>query len=86
MIEYIHNKGFLHRDVKPENLLMGFGKNSHLVHFIDYGLAKRYRDPKTGKHIPFRDGKQLTGTARYASINTHKGYGKQRIVVYINPL
>jgi len=54
---------------------MGFAKKSHLVHFIDYGLAKRYRDPKTAKHIPYREGKQLTGTARYASINTHKGYG-----------
>jgi len=78
LIEYIHNKGFLHRDIKPENLLMGFAKKSHLVHFIDYGLAKRYRDPKTAKHIPYREGKQLTGTARYASINTHKGYEQSR--------
>jgi len=78
LIEIIHNKGFLHRDIKPENLLMGFAKKSHLVHFIDYGLAKRYRDPKTAKHIPYREGKQLTGTARYASINTHKGYEQSR--------
>jgi len=54
---------------------MGFGKNSHLAHIIDYGLSKRYRDPKTGKHIPYREGKYLTGTARYASINTHQGKG-----------
>jgi len=73
LIEYIHGKGFLHRDLKPENILMGFGKNSHLAHIIDYGLSKRYRDPKTGKHIPYREGKYLTGTARYASINTHQG-------------
>jgi len=73
LIEYVHGKGFLHRDLKPENLLMGFGKNSHLAHIIDYGLSKRYRDPKTGKHIPYREGKYLTGTARYASINTHQG-------------
>ena len=54
---------------------MGIGKKCHLLHLIDYGLAKRYRDPKTSKHIPYREGKQLTGTARYASINTHEGFG-----------
>jgi serine/threonine protein kinase len=77
-LEYIHARGFLHRDLKPENLLMGNGKNSHVVHVIDYGLSKRYRDPKTGKHIPFREGKSLTGTARYASINTHQGKEQSR--------
>lgn len=53
---------------------MGTGKNSNTVYLIDYGLSKRFTDPKTGDHIPFREGKQLTGTARYASVNTHLGY------------
>jgi serine/threonine protein kinase len=56
---------------------MGVGKKKHLVYVIDFGLAKRYRDPKTGMHNPYLDGKSLTGTARYASINTHLGIGKQ---------
>jgi len=49
---------------------MGTGSKSNSVYLIDYGLSKRFIDPKTGQHIPFRDGKNMTGTARYASLNT----------------
>ncbi|KAH8482611.1 hypothetical protein H0E87_029892 [Populus deltoides] len=72
-IEYMHTKGFLHRDIKPDNFLMGLGRKANQVHVIDFGLAKRYRDTTTHQHIPYRENKNLTGTARYASCNTHLG-------------
>lgn len=78
-IEYIHSKNFIHRDVKPDNFLMGLGKKGNLVYIIDFGLAKKYRDARTHQHIPYRENKNLTGTARYASINTHLGIGEQRL-------
>lgn len=72
-IEYVHSMNFLHRDIKPDNFLIGLGHKSHQVYLIDFGLAKKYRDSKTKQHIPYREGKSLTGTARYASIFTHLG-------------
>ena len=76
--EYVHNKNFIHRDIKPDNFLMGIGRNCNKVYIIDFGLAKKYRDTKTRTHIPYREGKSLTGTARYASINAHLGVEQSR--------
>ncbi len=71
-IEYVHSKNFLHRDIKPDNFLMGTNKKNNKVYLIDFGLAKRYIS-KEGEHIPYKENKNLTGTARYASVNTHIG-------------
>ncbi|KAJ9444452.1 Casein kinase I isoform alpha [Diplonema papillatum] len=75
-IEVLHRHNYLHRDIKPDNFLMGLGKNGHVVYSIDLGLAKRF--VSHNHHIPYKDGKSLAGTARYVSINTHQGYEQAR--------
>ena len=80
MVELIHAKGIVHRDLKPENFLLGRPGTSaaNKIHLIDFGMAKHYRDPKTQKHIPYREKTPLLGTARYMSINTHLGREQSR--------
>lgn len=74
-IEYLHSKGIVHRDIKPENFMFGVGDKVHHLYMIDFGLSKRYfRD----RHAPMRKGLNLTGTARYASINAHRGLEQSR--------
>lgn len=77
-IEFVHNKNFIHRDIKPDNFLMGIGRHCNKLFMIDFGLAKKYWDNRTRQHIPYREEKNLTGTARYASINAHLGIEQSR--------
>ncbi|CAF0999536.1 unnamed protein product [Rotaria sordida] len=77
-IEYVHTCHLIHRDIKPDNFLMGIKSMGNTVYIIDFGLSKRYRDPKSFVHIPWKNNKSLTGTARYASINAHKGSEQSR--------
>ena len=80
MVEFVHAKGLVHRDLKPDNFLLGRQGTStaNEIHLVDFGMAKRYRDPKTQRHIPHNEKKLFLGTARYASINTHLGQEQSR--------
>ena len=76
-IEYVHSRRIIHRDIKPDNFTIGVNRNIHRIYIIDFGLAKKYMS-SNGEHIKYREGKGLTGTARYASINTHLGIEQGR--------
>lgn len=70
LLEFLHTVDFIHRDIKPNNFLIGY-KDTWQIYIMDFGLSKRYMQHK--KHISFKDNKSLIGTARYASINMHRG-------------
>ena len=73
-LEILHNKNIIHRDIKPENFMISTKDN--IIYLIDFGLSKLYKE--NGKHIKFKESNTLIGTARYASINNHKGYEYSR--------
>jgi len=77
-LDFVHALGILHRDIKPQNFLMGLDHEASKVYIIDFGLSKRYRDPVTDKHVPMQEKKGMTGTVRYTSMNLHDGLEPSR--------
>ena len=77
-LEFIHNKNIIHRDIKPDNFVIGLENKSHIIYVLDFGLSKKFRSSRTHQHIKFTVNKKLTGTARYASINALKGCEQSR--------
>ena len=77
-LKHVHDNHYIHRDIKPENFLIGKDTTAKTIYLLDFGLAKRYRDEYTHIHIPLKENRNLTGTARYASCNAHNGLEQSR--------
>lgn len=76
-IQYIHSKNIIHQDIKPENFLVG-NPDKSIIYIIDFGLSKKYRSSRTGKHISFSKNNKFYGTMNFSSINAMKGYQMSR--------
>jgi serine/threonine protein kinase len=76
-IQYFHQTlHLLHRDIKPDNVMIGLNEKASIIHLIDFGFAKKYLDFE--KHIHLRKDKEFTGTRNFASLNVLSGFEASR--------
>jgi serine/threonine protein kinase len=72
-LQHIHTRNFIHRDLKPRNVLIGVRNNAHIIYLVDFSLSKQYRDPNTHVHVMPGHTTSFIGTPAFASINSHLG-------------
>ena len=77
-LQDIHESCYIHRDIKPSNIMIGKKKSKKLLYLIDFGLAKKYRDPATKQHSIYGEDRQMIGNLKYTSLNSHKGIEQSR--------
>jgi|TARA_B110000285_G_scaffold80930_1_gene93422 casein kinase 1 len=75
IIQSVHNKGVVHRDLKPDNVL--FSQDKRKLYIIDYGLSAMYID-NDGRHIQERVGREIIGNINFISKNIHSGCNPSR--------
>ena len=75
-LKSLHEKGIIHRDIKPENFVIGPKKKERLIYLIDFGLSKKISNDKLLPSI--KADRNIIGTMRYISMNTHQGYEQGR--------
>ena len=78
-LQFMHDQGYVHRDMKPENICIGQHKKAGMVYLIDFGLTKRYRNPSSGQHIEQKKSNGIVGTIRYLSKRANMGLEQSRV-------
>ena len=71
ILQGIHDKGMIHRDLKPDNFLLHLTKGIDQIYLIDFGVCKTYLQSDTNEHIEMRKTNAMIGTPNYASLDSH---------------